>query len=91
MSNQQTTFKPDEAVAICEMIARLASENYTVAISYGEEQDDHANEGHVFRPFVADVVDAEKEILISWGNDYSLIEALDRAWMDTPEGEKEDE
>ena len=84
MNNQKMGFTTEEALAICEMITKAVKDGYDVLIGLGEYQDDHANEGQVFRPYTVDIINDDGN-LVSWDSSCSLKNALEEAWAGTAE------
>lgn len=86
MINQQITFNQTEAIAICEMIARLTSEDYEVSIGLDKAQPDA--DGVLFFPYHVTVIDTDGSD-VSTGGSYLLIDALSSAYQMTPERQNE--
>lgn len=77
MIDYQKTFTALEAEAICEMIAKLAAECYSVEIWHGLARTHETGLSYI--PYIVSIKDTDDSI-VSRGEGYYLIDALSDAY-----------
>jgi hypothetical protein len=76
----QLKFTTEEAMAICDMIARIVNEGYDITISQGKAKKDE--EGY-FYPYNVEIPYSTHEGVAT--SEFRLIDALTEAWEQVPE------
>lgn len=79
--DQQMEFSKTESGAICEMIAKLIIDSYTIAIEPVDKRDAEGKQCRFYHVKITN----EHGSLIAYDEDYQLIDALTGAYQMTPE------
>lgn len=87
---QQMEFTDTEGAAICEMIARVLKEGYLVRIGLSWARKGEDDSGELYKPYIIQVYNQEKTPIVAFGQSFLLIEAMEMAYMATPELGAED-